>query len=115
MKLSKTLIAAGIAGSSILMTLPTYADFSMPRYMVDKLVDVCKSVKSNKPYRLRKSLRNSNLDVPTINAKLVCNNESVYDFALTHNADKTASYLNKGRVNIQDIAAVGSKYYIYVK
>lgn len=114
MKLTATLSTIALTA---VMTLPATANAQtkMSEYMRSALIDVCKSVQSNRPYKLKNTLKEHRLDIPTINQKLVCNDESPYNFALTHNASRTAATLNKGQVKIQDIAYNGSKYYIYVE
>jgi len=114
MKQVSLLSAIALAG---ITSLPAQAENQAPMtyYMESALVEVCKSVKSDRPIRLIKALKGHRLSIPTINEKLMCNGEAPYNFALTHNADRTAKTLNKGRVKIRDIAATGSKYYIYVK
>lgn len=77
------------------------------------LVETCIAVKSNKPLKLRTELKEYRLTVDTIREKLVCNGESVYQFALTHNANRTAGMINKGNVSISEMASVTQPTILY--
>lgn len=95
-----------------LLSMPALAGNISSEYREAALKEVCQSVQSNKPHKLFSSLGQHRLNMKTINAKLMCNNESVYDFALTHNAHRTANMLNEGQVAIKDIAYNQDKIYI---
>jgi hypothetical protein len=90
--------------SASLLALPT-ASIAFDKSTIESvLVQACKDVKSNKVYKLRSNLRTNHLSTHVISEKLMCNGESVYDFAMTHNADKTAKVLRVGSVSIHDVA-----------
>ncbi|MDF2177770.1 DUF3718 domain-containing protein [Aliiglaciecola sp. CAU 1673] len=93
-------VALGVSANAAAMT---------DDYIEAALIEVCESVMSNKPFKLKDTLREHRLDVPTINEKLLCNSESPYRFALTHSATRTANILSAGRVDIKDIAKTESK------
>ncbi|WP_199609403.1 DUF3718 domain-containing protein [Flocculibacter collagenilyticus] len=92
------------------------ANAPMDPYIETALVNVCKSVIKNSPISLKKTVRGYRLKMDTITEKLMCNNETPYQFALTHNADRNARLLKTGSVEIKDIAAVDAveKYYVYI-
>ncbi|MDE3271943.1 DUF3718 domain-containing protein [Pseudoalteromonas sp. G4] len=90
--------------SASLLALPT-ASIAFDKSTIESvLVQACKDVKSNHVYKLRSNLRANHLSTRVISEKLMCNGESVYDFAMTHNADKTAKVLRTGSVSIRDVA-----------
>ncbi len=68
------------------------------------LVKACVDVKNNKPFTMKKNLKKNHLTVKLISEKLMCNGESAYDFAMTHNADRTAKAVFTGKVFIKDVA-----------
>jgi len=92
------------AVSLSLLAVPSMATAFNKSTIESVLVQTCKDVKSNKVYKLKANLKENHLRVHVINEKLMCNGESVYDFAMTHNADKTAKMLRTGSVSIQDVA-----------
>lgn len=97
-KLALTIISAS------LVILPSVSHAFKRTTIESILVQACKDVKRNNVVRLKSNLKQNYLSVSLINEKLMCNGESVYDFALTHNADKTARALRMGSVSIRDIA-----------
>ena len=91
-----------------------HAEAPMSEYMKMALTEICVAVKSNSTLKLGKELREYNLKIATIRDKFMCNGESVYQFALTHNATKTANKINRGSVSIQEIASIPQeKYWIW--
>lgn len=83
----------------------------MDTHLHQALVETCMAVKSNQPLKLRAELKEYRLNVDTIREKLICNGESVYQFALTHNAKRTAGMINKGSVSISEMASVPQPTY----
>lgn len=71
------------------------------------LIEVCKSVTTNKVYNYQKTAKSYQLKDKTVALKVVCNDQDIISFAESHGADKTAAKLQKslGDVNIIDIAA----------
>ena len=98
----KALATTAIAAS--LLVLPSAAIAFDKSTIESLLVQACKDVKSNKVLKLKTNLKINHLTLPLISEKLMCNGESVYDFAMTHNADKTAKLLRTGSVSIHDVA-----------
>ena len=101
------------------MSLSATAVEKMDPQLEHALVSICKSVQSNKIFQLRSSLREFHLSAELVSEKLMCNNESVHNFAITHGANRTANLLQKGSVSIRDLAANNrysdaEKYYVYV-
>ncbi|WKE66639.1 DUF3718 domain-containing protein [Gallaecimonas kandeliae] len=86
--------------------------------MKSALVDVCKASISNKTFLLTHKVKEYRLTYPTIAAKLVCNGQSVYNFAKDYGADRTAAQIfERGRmgvVTIQDISMVPDNERWYV-
>ncbi len=99
---------------TVSMSLTVAAEGMIGKRVEAALVNVCKSVKSDSVFQLKQSLKDANLDVYTINQKLVCNSENVHAFAVTHNANRTAAILQKSRVQIQDLAYNGEKYQVFI-
>jgi len=111
-KYSLALTAITVLGASISFA---HAEVAMTDYMQTALVNTCISVKSNKPMKLKMALKEYRLKIATIRDKLMCNGESVHQFALTHNATRTANKINKGSVSIQEIASLPQeKYWVWI-
>lgn len=111
-KYSLALTAMTVLGASISFA---HAEVPMTDYMKTALTETCIAVKSNSILKLSKELKEYNLKVATIRDKLMCNGESVHQFALTHNATRTANKINKGSVSIQEIASLPQqKYWIWI-
>jgi len=111
-KYSLALTAMTVLGASISFA---HAEVPMTDYMKTALTETCIAVKSNSILKLSKELKEYNLKVSTIRDKLMCNGESVHQFALTHNATKTANKINKGSVSIQEIASLPQeKYWVWI-
>lgn len=83
----------------------------MDPHLHNALVETCIAVKANSPLQLRNQLKEYNLKVGTIRDKLMCNGESVYQFALTHNATRTANVINRGSVSISELASLPQEKY----
>ncbi|ATC96495.1 DUF3718 domain-containing protein [Pseudoalteromonas tunicata] len=83
----------------------------MDPHLHNALVETCIAVKSNSPMQLRNELKEYNLKVDTIREKLMCNGESVHKFALTHNANRTAKFINRGSVSISELASLPQEKY----
>ena len=94
--------------SALLAGASFNASATMDPYVEEALIDICKTTISNKPIRLLTTVKSYRLTEKTIAEKLICNGDSVIDFAEKHNAFKTANRLKRrlGKVTITDIAAV---------
>lgn len=102
--------------STVMLGLPSVnaAGFSQD-FIEGVLIQACKDVKSNSIIKLKTNLKKNHLSTKLISEKLMCNGESVYQFALTHNADKTARILRTGSVMIQDMAFnADDKYWVWL-
>jgi hypothetical protein len=111
-KYSLALTLMTVLGASISFA---HAEVPMTDYMKTALTETCMAVKSNSILKLNKELKEYNLKVGTIRDKLMCNGESVHQFALTHNANRTANKINKGSVSIQEIASLPQeKYWVWI-
>ena len=108
-KLALTVISAS------LFAIPT-ASIAFNKSTIDSmLVQACKDVKSNRVVKLKSNLRTNHLSLSLINEKLMCNGESVYDFVVTHNAEKTARLFRTGFVSIRDVAMnTDDKYWVWL-
>lgn len=73
----------------------------------ETLVNICKALKSDKPNRLRAVMKKARLNYKQINEGLVCNGQNAIDFALLHNAGKTAQFV--ARKTNQDINSLIAK------
>ncbi len=73
----------------------------------ETLVNICKALKSDKPSRLRSVMKKARISYKQINEGLVCNGQNAIDFALLHNADKTALFV--ARKTKQDINSLVAK------
>ncbi len=102
----KTLFALTAVLSVLTISLPSQATGTP--HMEQALIDVCKAVKSNSPFQLRAVTKSYRLNTKTVALKVMCNGESIINFAETNNAVRTAAKLQQsiGNVNISDIAAV---------
>jgi hypothetical protein len=102
----KTLLALTATLSVLAISLPSQA--AMTPQMEQALIDVCKAVKSNSPFQLKTVTKSYRLNTKTVAIKLMCNGESVINFAESNNAVKTAATLQQsiGNVSISDVAAV---------
>ncbi len=107
------LTATVLLGAGLLLSAGTAQAMSQD-YINKVLVDTCLNVKKNVPIRLHQHLKENRLKVPMIRERLMCNGETVYNFALTHGAYKTAQVINKGSVTITPIAAnTGNKIWVW--
>ncbi|WP_371372343.1 DUF3718 domain-containing protein [Thalassotalea aquiviva] len=79
---------------------------AMSSHLHEALVDVCQAAKSNNTIDLYKTVRGFNLNTETVALKVVCNGESIQDFAASHGAYRTAQKLadSISDVSIQDLA-----------
>ena len=99
-----------IAVISVLLFILPNIVMAFDKAMIEAVsIQACKDIKNNNTRKLRNNLKQNHLKVSVIKEKLVCNGESVYDFALTHNADKVAKVLRTGSVSIRDIPKTDNK------
>ncbi|WP_406663711.1 DUF3718 domain-containing protein [Gallaecimonas sp. GXIMD1310] len=86
----------------------TAAHARMDPYLHDALVSVCKASATDRPIVLNNTLTSYRLSYPTVAQKLVCNGQSVYQFALSHGAHRNAERLfsrgRLGEVIIEDLS-----------
>ncbi|NRB25898.1 DUF3718 domain-containing protein [Shewanella sp.] len=79
----------------------------MTTHMENTLVAVCKAGASNSLFKFRDTMKSYHINKQRIFPRLVCNGESLHQFALSHGADKTAGKISpyiRGTVTIRDIA-----------
>jgi hypothetical protein len=100
----KTIIAL-TALSLSLFSMTSQA--AMDPQIENTLIAVCKAGASNNVLQFNHTMKSYRINKPRIFPRLVCNGENFYQFALSHNADKTASRIApymQGTVTIQDLA-----------
>ncbi|NCP66531.1 MAG: DUF3718 domain-containing protein [Paraglaciecola sp.] len=78
--------------STLLFTGFTQAK-SLDKYTTEKLVNVCEAIKSDSRIRLKKAVEATNTSYKNLAKGLVCNGMDTVQFALAHQANKTANYL----------------------
>ncbi|QFU23683.1 DUF3718 domain-containing protein [Shewanella eurypsychrophilus] len=101
--MKKFLIIAAIALSPMAFSVSA----AMSVHMENTLVAVCKAGASNSLYKFRDTMKSYRINKQRVFPRLVCNGESFHQFALSHNADKTAKRIApymRGTVTIKDIA-----------
>ncbi|MED5525178.1 DUF3718 domain-containing protein [Gallaecimonas pentaromativorans] len=100
-----------LAGAAVVM-LSTPALAAMDPQIENALIAVCKASISNKPFVLSGTLKEHRLSYPVVADKLVCNGQSVYNFAMDRGADRTAAQIfSRGRmgvVTIEDLSKTAS-------
>lgn len=100
-----------LAGAAVVM-LSTPALAGINPYVEHALVQICRASISNKTVQLHERVKEYRLTYPVIAEKLVCNGQNVYQFAVSHNADKTAAAIfSRGRmgvVTIEDLSKTAS-------
>ena len=103
--LKNTVIALTIA--TPLLALSSTSHAAMDPRVEQALVNVCKSVTTNKVYQYKKTAKSYHLRDKTIALKVVCNGQDIISFAESYGANKTAAKLQQslGTTNIIDIAA----------
>lgn len=106
-----TTTALSISTSFLLLTASFSSSAKMSEQMERSLITICKAAKSDKLVRLNYSISRINSNHKNIALNLVCNNQSVIEFAESYGAYKTAGKLSSklGATSITDIAKV-SKY-----
>ncbi len=100
--LKTTFIALATAVPILTFSLSSQA--AMDPKIENALIDVCKSVMSNKMYKYRDTTKAYHLKDKVIALKVMCNGEDIITFAESHHADKIAARLQKsvGNVSIND-------------
>ncbi|WP_371186065.1 DUF3718 domain-containing protein [Thalassotalea maritima] len=85
----------------------------MDSHLHTALVDTCKSAISNNTLHFKRTLKSYRLNEATIAHNLVCNGESVIDFASRHNAHEIALRLSAivGTTSITDLAQIETVTY----
>ncbi len=73
----------------------------------ESLVKVCQALTSDKPIRLKRSMKKAGVTFKQVEEGLVCNGKSAINFALLHDANKTADLVAR-RTN-QDLDALIAK------
>lgn len=59
----------------------------------ESLIRICEAMQSDKPERLRAVMKDTRVSYKQVNEDLLCNGQNAIDFALLHNADKTAKFV----------------------
>ncbi len=97
--------ATALIGGFVLMAAST-SSHALSEYQEIALVDTCKSALSNKPIKLKKTLKEYRLKMKKVALNVMCNGEDIIAFAANHGADRTASRLEGsiGKVEITDVA-----------
>jgi hypothetical protein len=89
---------------------------AMDPQIENTLIAVCKAGASNNVLKFNHTMKSYRINKPRIFPRLVCNGESFYQFALSHNAEKTARRIApyaQGKVTIQDLAYLGETQPLY--
>lgn len=73
----------------------------------ESLIRICEALMSDKPIRLKRTMKKAGVTYKQVNEGLVCNGQSAMNFALLHNADKNAGLL--ARKTSQDIDSLLAK------
>lgn len=98
--------------STLLIATATMTSFTttaaMDSYMEEALVNTCKAALTNKPLKLKATLKEYRLKERTAALGIVCNGEDIITFAENRGAFKTANHMNRsiGKSVITDIAEV---------
>ena len=105
-KLKTTLFALATAVPVLGFSLPSQA--TMDANVEKALINICKSVTTNKVYKYNKAAKAYHLKDKTIALQVICNGDDIITFAEKHGADRTAAKLQRsiGNVSIIDTAAV---------
>ena len=103
--LKTALIALTTAIPVLAFSLPSQA--AMDHHIEEALINVCKSVTTNKVYKYQQTAKSYRLKNKTVALKVVCNGQDIISFAESHGADKTAAKLQKsiGTTRIIDTAS----------
>lgn len=107
MKTLKSLIIVITTGT--MLSAVSISSHAMDEYIESALIEVCKSTLTNNVTQFNKVTKAYNLQTKTIAMKVMCNGDDIITFAEKHNANKTASRLERsmqGSVNIIDVAAI---------
>lgn len=105
--MKSTLVKLG--GAALLCTLGmgTSAFAAMDPQLENTLVAVCKAGASNNLVSFSDTMKEYRINQGRIFPRLVCNDKSFHQFALSQGADKTAKRIKRyirGEVTIKDIA-----------
>lgn len=73
----------------------------------ESLVKICEALTSDRTIRLKRSMKKAGVTFKQINEGLVCNGKSAINFALLHDANKTASLV--ARKTNQDFDSLVAK------
>ena len=103
--LKTALIALTIVVPVSAYSLPSEA--AMDPNIEKALINVCKSVTTNKVHTYKRTAKSYRLKDKTIALKVMCNGQDIISFAESYGADKTARILQKslGKTNIIDLAS----------
>ncbi|WP_040521525.1 DUF3718 domain-containing protein [Aliiglaciecola lipolytica] len=70
------------------------------------LVKICKALKSDSRIKLNNAIKSSNLSYKLVANGLMCNGKSALEFAVMHEAQKTAGLLaRKANINYDEMLA----------
>lgn len=73
----------------------------------ESLIRICEALISDKPIRLKRAMKKAGVSFKQVNEGLVCNGENAINFALLHDAGKTAGLV--ARKTRQDIDSMIAK------
>ncbi|QQO84510.1 DUF3718 domain-containing protein [Shewanella algae] len=93
------------------------AQAAMDPYIEQALIQVCKSSASNSMIAFSNTLREYRINEQRVFPRLVCNGESLHQFAMSHGADRTAKKIGRflpGKVTISDMAMIPEEEKLYV-
>ncbi len=100
----KLLLASGLLTLSL--ASPFNADANSAHYREHALIDICQAVKSDSVMQLKRTIKGHHLSLQTVKDKLVCNQLSAFDFAVSVEAYHTAGLVAPGHVDIRDLTAL---------
>lgn len=108
----KTAILFAVSLASASVAVPVAAnDYASGHYVQNALVQVCSETADDDRLGVHKTLRAYRISKQNAVEKVVCNGQSLMEFARANQAVKVATMLKpyedrtKGRVTIQDVAA----------
>jgi hypothetical protein len=100
MSISRRITLSALMGLSVTLFAGTASAKGYPLAIEDKLIAVCKAVKSDSRLALVRAVKRTGLSYRTLNKGLVCNGQDMLTFALTHNASATSQLIAR-RTNTQ--------------
>jgi len=79
----------------------------MDKYVETALIDTCRTVLTDRPYNLRKTIDSYHMKMRSVALKVMCNGDDIISFAERYGANRTAARLQRsiGKVNITDVVS----------